>query len=74
MEQKELAIAEIENKKLQEQEEVQKTAERLTAKESEALISPSKEKWQSIPEIPDIASMSKKAFRDHFDRSVQANV
>ena len=74
VEQKELAIAEIENKKFQEQEAAEKAAEKLAQKESEICSSPRKDKWQSILEIPDIASMSKKMFGHKMDSSAQSIV
>jgi hypothetical protein len=49
-------------------------AEKLAQKESETCISPRKDQWQSILEIPEIASMSQKMFRDNLSRSAQANV
>ena len=73
VEQKELALAEIENKKLQEQEEAEKAAERLAQMES-AKNSPQKDKWQSVLEFPDFSSMSEKMFRNQLNRSAQANV
>ena len=73
VEQKELTLAEIENKKLQEQEEAEKAAERLEQMES-AKNSPKKDKWQSVLEFPDICLMSEKMFQDRLNRSVQANV
>ena len=72
VEQKELTIAEIENKKLQEQEAAELAAEKLAQKESES--SPRKDKWQSILEIPEIASMSEKMIRHQLNRSAQAIV
>ena len=73
VEQKELSLAEIENKKLQEQEEAEKAAERLAQIES-ANDSAKKDKWQSVPEFPDCSSVSEKMFTDQLNRSVQANV
>ena len=74
VEQKELTIAELENKKLQEQAAAEQAAEKLAQKESEKCTSPRKDKWQSILEIPDISSMSPLMFRDQLNRSAQANV
>jgi hypothetical protein len=74
VEQKELTIAEIENKKLQEQEAAEMAAEKLAKKESESCNSPRKDKWQSILEIPEIASMSEKMIRHQLNRSAQAIV
>ena len=75
MEQKELAIAELENKKLQEQEAAEKAAEKLAQKETEnSYTSPRKDKWHSILEIPDIASISDKMLKDRLLNSAQANV
>ena len=74
VEEKELAIAQMENKKLLEQEAAEKTAEKLAEKEPELSTSPRKDNWQSIFEIPEIASISQKMFRDQLNRSAQANV
>ncbi|XP_028398373.1 uncharacterized protein LOC114521985 [Dendronephthya gigantea] len=73
VDEKEEVIALLENKKLQEQEAVEKAAERL-AEKSESSSSPKKDKWQSILEIPEIATMSQAMFRDRLNRSAQANV
>ena len=62
VDEKELVIAEIENKKVQELEAAEKTAERLAQRKSENHTSPWNDKWQSILEIPEIASMSQKKF------------
>ncbi|XP_028398322.1 uncharacterized protein LOC114521946 [Dendronephthya gigantea] len=78
VEEKELAIVQLENKKLQEQEAAEKAAEKLAEKQAEKepeySTSPRKDNWQSLIEIPEIASVSDKMFRDQLNRSAQANV
>ena len=54
VEEKELEIAQMENKKLLEQETAEKAAEKLAEKEPECSTYPRKDSWQSVLEIPEI--------------------